>query len=58
MKHNHAHKKFWIEELKSFGIIAGPNHEPLEDMEYYDLRAYLVKAQLHRDLSVKSSPWF
>lgn len=38
MKHNHVHMNIWIKELRSYGINAGPNHEPLEDMEYYDLR--------------------
>lgn len=58
MKNNHIHKKFWIQELRGYGINEGPAGERLEDMEYYDLRSYLVKAQLHRDLEVKSSPWF
>lgn len=58
MKHNHVHMNIWIKELRSYGINAGPNHEPLEDMEYYDLRSYLVKAQLHRDLDKLASPWF
>lgn len=58
MKNNHIHKKFWIQELLGYGIIAGPNGEALEDMDYYSLRSYLVKAQLQRDLEVKSSPWF
>lgn len=58
MKNNHIHKKFWIQELRGYGINEGPAGERLEDMEYYDLRSYLVKAQLHRDLEVKASPWF
>lgn len=58
MNHNHIHMKFWIKELHSYGIYSGPNSERLEDMSYYDLRSYLVKAQLQRDLEVKQSMWF
>ncbi|WP_186763820.1 hypothetical protein [Planomicrobium sp. CPCC 101079] len=58
MKHRDRHREFWIEELKGYGILQGPNGEALADLEYYDLRAYVVKAQLQRDLETKASPWF
>lgn len=58
MKYREVHQKYWIDELKGYGILEGPNGEALEEMEYYDLRSYLVKAQMQRDLEAKSSQWF
>lgn len=52
------HKKYWINELRGYGIHAGPNGERLEDMEYYALRGYLVKMQMQRDLEPMHSRWF
>ena len=52
------HKKYWIKELRGYGIHAGPNGELLEDMEYYALRGYLVKMQMQRDLEPVHSRWF
>ncbi|MDE0582214.1 hypothetical protein ON064_04030 [Planococcus sp. A6] len=52
------HMAFWIKELHDYGVYEGPNGEPLEELEYHDLRAFLSKKKLQRDLHVKSSPWF
>lgn len=59
MKHNaHIHKKNWISELRGYGIYHGPGNRNLEDMDYYDIRAMVVKEKMKRDLEVKASPWF
>lgn len=58
MKHSHIHMGFWIDELKGYGIHEGPNGEKLEDMEYYDLRGFLLKTHLRLNIEVKASPWF
>jgi len=52
-KHRHIHTSFWIEELKSYGIHESPSGERLEDMEYYDLRALLLKTHLRLDIELK-----
>lgn len=52
------HMGFWIEELKGYGISNGPKGEPLESLDYYDLRSMLVREKMRQDLEVKASPWF
>ncbi|WP_404466567.1 hypothetical protein [Planococcus rifietoensis] len=59
MKHNaHIHMKNRITELRGYGIYQGPGGEALEELDYYDIRSTVVKAQMQRNLEVKSSPWF
>ncbi|MGH2319359.1 hypothetical protein ACRC6Q_16590 [Planococcus sp. SE5232] len=58
MKYWHKHMEFWVEELKGYGINYGPNGETLGNMDYYDLKAYMVKVHLQRDIEIKASPWF
>ncbi|EMF46292.1 hypothetical protein B481_2019 [Planococcus halocryophilus Or1] len=58
MKYWHKHMGFWVEELKGYSIYYGPNGEALEEMDYHDLKAYMVKVHLQRDIEVKASPWF
>ncbi|MDE0581528.1 hypothetical protein ON064_00500 [Planococcus sp. A6] len=33
----------WIRELKSAGITNGPNNQPLEQLDYYDLRSVVMQ---------------
>lgn len=33
----------WIRELKSAGITSGPNNQPLEQLDYYDLRSVVMQ---------------
>lgn len=58
MAARHIHTKFWIEELNEFGVETGPNGEALDSMDYYDLRAYLLKQKLRRNLEPLHGPWF
>lgn len=58
MQHRQIHRTIWIKELNGYGIQEGPNGEELQDMEYYALRSFLVKAQMQRDLETKASVWF
>lgn len=58
MKHKHIHMGYWIEELKGHGVHKSLDGKPLEELEYYDLRALVVKTHLQLDIEVKASPWF
>lgn len=33
----------WIRELKSAGVTIGPNNQPLEQLDYYDLRSLVMQ---------------
>ena len=57
-QHSHIHKANWIKELNEFGVYKAPCGKSLEELDYYDLRALVVKEKMHRDLEVKASPWF
>lgn len=58
MQNRRLHMHFWIEELNSYGIYTGPNGEPLHKLDYYDLKALMVKTHFQLDIEIKSSPWF
>lgn len=54
MKHNaHIHMKNWISELRGYGIHWGPGGQALESMQYYDIRAMILKEHYRRDIESK-----
>lgn len=45
MFHKHIHAANWIKELKGYGVTEGRNGETLEGLDYYDLRALVVRSK-------------
>lgn len=62
MSMNKMVKVIWIEELRGLGVTHGPNGERLENMNYQDIKYYLVVKQEQNgtgiDLDAKANAFF
>jgi hypothetical protein len=52
----------WIQELRGLGVTSGPNAKPFEEMDFYDIRSYLVIQQMKHgtdiDIDSKANAMF
>lgn len=62
MNDRETHKAIWIKELNGYGITEGNNGQPLDQLDYFDIRSLLVIAQMKNDTDINlgkvANGWF